>query len=155
MSHSLTREKIRQKVLSPWKQLLPEMFHSINVLGAKEIILSFTKILSKNFVEPYNLFPDIFYVRYYKKKQAISFSSLESLPFFSKVCLLNNLLVLPEWSYYFHSNCRNTFCTLTNCCLRFVTLCNKRLNKPNSFLLWKDCLFRKVEFSTTSQILEK
>ena len=36
------------------------MFHSIDLFGAKEIILSFAKFLPKIFVDPYNLFIDIF-----------------------------------------------------------------------------------------------
>ena len=69
-----------------------EIFHSIDLLGAKEIILSFAKILSKNFVDPYNLFLDIFHVRYFIKNIGHKRLFTGKVAFFPKVCLVNNLL---------------------------------------------------------------
>ena len=66
------------------------MFHSIDLLSAKDIILSFAKRLSKNFVDPYNLFLDIFHVQYYNKTgQNLFFNG--KFAFFSKICVFNNL----------------------------------------------------------------
>ena len=39
------------------------MFVSLDLLDPKEIILSFEQNLSKYFVDPYELFPDISHVR--------------------------------------------------------------------------------------------
>ena len=49
--------------LSPLKRLIFEKFVSIDLLGLKKMILSFAQKLSKNHVEPYKMFRDIFFVR--------------------------------------------------------------------------------------------
>ena len=86
-----------------------------------------------------------------RKKQTKIFFSLESLYFFSKISVLNNLLGPKKCSYRFRSNCQNTFWTLTNCPLGFVTLDNTRTNRPLYFFHWKGCLFfQKYVFSTSS-----
>ena len=41
------------KILSSWKQLFFEMFVSIDLLGVKELILSFAQKFSKNLVDPF------------------------------------------------------------------------------------------------------
>ena len=66
------------------------MFHSIDVLVAKEINLSFAKFLWKIFVDPYNLFSDIFHVRYYKKIGR-NFPFTGKIAFFPKISGFNNL----------------------------------------------------------------
>ena len=67
------------------------MFHSIDLFGAKEIILSSAKFLSKKIVDPYNLFLDGFHVRYYKKVGQ-NLSSLEKLFHWKKFFLKNGLM---------------------------------------------------------------
>ena len=52
-----------QIFISLLKRLFFEKFVSIDLLGLKEMILSFAQKLSKNHVEPYKMFPDIFLVR--------------------------------------------------------------------------------------------
>ena len=49
--------------------------------------------------------------------------------------------MIQKWSNNFHSNCRNTFWTLTNCPLSFVTFDYTRKKRPELFFHWKDCLF--------------
>ena len=51
-----------QIFISSLKRLFFETFVSIDFLGLKERILSFAQKLSKNHVEPYKMFPDIFHV---------------------------------------------------------------------------------------------
>ena len=48
--------------------------------------------------------------------------------------------MLQKWCNNFHSNCRNTFWSLTNCPLSFVTF-DYTKKSPKTFLHWKDCLF--------------
>ena len=69
------------------------MFVSLDLLGPKEIIISFEQKLSKYFVDPYKIVP------WHKscsikrvKKWSISFFALEIVTFFSKTSVLNNLL---------------------------------------------------------------
>ena len=57
-----TRKK-GQNVFSSWKQFFFEMFVSIDLLGPKEMILSFLIFLSKYLVYSYNMFHDFFLVR--------------------------------------------------------------------------------------------
>ena len=52
--------------------------------------------------------------------------------------------MLQKWCNNFHSNCRNTFWTLTNCPVRFVTLDYTRKNGPKQFLTGKIAFFSKV-----------
>ena len=59
----MERGKMGQKHLSLWKPLFLQMFDSLDLLGPKEIFLSFEQNLSKYFVDPYILFPDISHVR--------------------------------------------------------------------------------------------
>ena len=59
----MKRGKMGQKHLSLWKPLFFQEFDSLDLLGPKEILLSFEQNLSKYFVDPYILFPDISHVR--------------------------------------------------------------------------------------------
>ena len=68
--------------------------------------------------------------------------SLASSPFFFKSFVYSTKsYVLQKWSFNFHSKCYNTFWTQINCSVKFVTLDNRRKNRPKSFLHWKVCLF--------------
>ena len=58
-----TRWYEEKDLLSSWKQLIFEMFVSIDLLGPKEMILSFVQYLSKYIADPDNLLPDIRHVR--------------------------------------------------------------------------------------------
>ena len=53
----------KNELLSSWKQLIFEMFVSIDLLGPKEVILSFAQYLSKYLVYPDKMMPDICHVR--------------------------------------------------------------------------------------------
>ena len=53
----------KNDLLSSWKQLFFEMFVSINLLGPKEMILSFAQYLSKYLVDPDKFLPDICHVQ--------------------------------------------------------------------------------------------
>ena len=57
-----TRKK-GQEFFSSWKQFFLEMFVSIDLLGPKEMILSFLNFLSEELVYSYNMFHDFFHVR--------------------------------------------------------------------------------------------
>ena len=60
----VTLDDTRQNDLWPsWKQLFFERFVSIDLLGPKEMILSFVQYLSKYIADPDNLLPDIRHVR--------------------------------------------------------------------------------------------
>ena len=48
--------------------------------------------MSDYFVYLYNLFLEVCHTREYERKWAKIFSSLESFPSFSKICVFNNLL---------------------------------------------------------------
>ena len=62
--------------------------------------------------------------------------------------------MLQKWSYNFHSKCQKTIWTRKTCPLRFLTLDNTRMNRPDSLLHWKGRLFfQKFVFSTTTKVL--
>ena len=43
----------KNEIWSSWRQLFFEMFVSIDLLGVKELILSFAQKFSKNLVDPF------------------------------------------------------------------------------------------------------
>ena len=53
----------KNEIWSSWSQLFFETFVSIDLLGPKEMILSFAQYLSKYIVDPDILLPDICHVR--------------------------------------------------------------------------------------------
>ena len=53
----------KNEIWSSWRQLFFEAFVSIDLLGPKEMILSFAQYLSKYIVDPDILLPDICHVR--------------------------------------------------------------------------------------------
>ena len=82
-----------QIFLSPWKQLIFEMFVSIDLLSPEEMILSFARLMSKSLVDPYKLFADIFHVRQNEKIIAHKIFFIGKISFFfSKICFFNNFL---------------------------------------------------------------
>ena len=83
-SHSIIRGRIGQRHLSPWKKLFFEKFVSIDLLGAKEMFLSFEQSWSKHLLGPFRLFHELSMFDITKKMAKI-FSSLERLPCFEKV----------------------------------------------------------------------
>ena len=72
------------------------MFISIDLLGPKEMVLSFAQTVWKDLVDTYKLSPDIFRVRYRKKEQAKKFFFGGKVAFFSKLSVFNNLLGLKK-----------------------------------------------------------
>ena len=52
--------------------------------------------------------------------------------------------MLQKWSNNFHKNCRNTFWSLTNCPLSFVTFDYTRKKGQNFFFTGKIALFSKL-----------
>ena len=68
------------------------MFVSIDLLGAKEMLLSIAQSMSKHFVDTYKVFLVFYDVQWNEKKEAKVFSSLERLPSFSQLCVFNNLV---------------------------------------------------------------
>ena len=81
------------------------MFVSIDHLCPKETILSFAQWLSKFFVDPFKLIPELFHVGYYEKMYVKVIFSLESLTFFQKFVFAAISSVLQKRSYNFHSKC--------------------------------------------------
>ena len=73
-----------QIFISSLKRLFFETFVSIDFLGLKERILSFAQKLSKNHVEPYKVFPDIFLVRQDEKKLGHKIHFIGKITFFLK-----------------------------------------------------------------------
>ena len=67
-----------------------------------------------------------------REKRPKSFFSLESLPFFSKICFQEPLWFFKIWSYYFHSETQNTSWTLTKCSLGFVILDNSIIGEKKA-----------------------
>ena len=53
----------KQELMSSWKQLFFEMFVSINLLGPKEMIISFAQYSSNYFVDRDKSLPDICHVQ--------------------------------------------------------------------------------------------
>ena len=45
-----------------------EMFVSVDLLGSKQMYISFAQKMSKHLVDPYKMFPDNCHVGYYEKK---------------------------------------------------------------------------------------
>ena len=90
----------------------------------------------------------------YTRKNAKIFFSLESLPFFSKICFQQPLRFFKIWSYYFRSETQITSWTLTKCSLRFVILDNSIIGEKkgqNLFFTGKIAFFFKTLcFPTTS-----
>ena len=76
------------------------MLVSINQSGPKKMFLSFAQSMTKDLVDPYNLFLVNFHVRWNEKKEAKVFSPLERLPCFSQLCVFNKLL-FPENAFLF------------------------------------------------------
>ena len=62
-----------------------ELFVCSDHLGPIEINLQIAQIISRDLLDPYNLFPDFCHVRYYEKTLAKLFSSLRRLPLFQKI----------------------------------------------------------------------
>ena len=90
LSHSIMREKkvnslCHEKIAFFLKYLV------LDLLGPKEMIKSLAHYLSEKHVCPYDLFHDICLIRYYERKYATIFFP-ENFTFFSKTCVLNNLL---------------------------------------------------------------
>ena len=85
--------KNRPQYFFHWKNCL---FSKIcvfnNLLGPKKMLLLVPQQLSEYLVEPYKLFPEVCHTRCYEKNWATIFFSLEKLPFFSEIGVLNNLL---------------------------------------------------------------
>ena len=77
------------------------MFVSIDLLGAKEKLLSIAQSMSNYLVDPYKVFFVFFHVQWNEKKEAKVFSSLEKLPSFSRLCVFNNLLRPQKTFLYF------------------------------------------------------
>ena len=85
------------------------MFVSINLLSPKEMLLSFAQSFSKHLVDHDKMFLVIFHVRWNEKKEAQVFSSLERLPCFSQLCVLNNLLGPKKRSLLFQGKFQKAF----------------------------------------------
>ena len=81
------------------------MIVSIDLLGPKEMILSIAQQFSEDQMDPYKLFPDFCLFDDIRKEQAKFFSSLGRLPFFSKICVFNNLSGPKKMLLYLNSNC--------------------------------------------------
>ena len=93
-----------------------------------------------------------------REKDAKSFFSLESLPFFSKICFPQPLRFFKIWSYYFRSETQITSWTLTKCCLRFVILDNSIIGEKKAkifFSLERLPFFKNLCFQKTSWVLQK
>ena len=76
-----------------------------------------------------------------RKKKPKVFSSLESLPCFSQLCVLNNLLGPKKGFRRFHSVCHTSLWTLINCSLMFFTLDNTRKSRSKHLSPWKKLFF--------------
>ena len=86
----------------------------------------------------------------YTRKNAKIFFSLESLPFFSKICFQQPLRFFKIWSYYFRSETQITSWTLTKCSLRFVILDNSIIGEKkgqNLFFTRKVAFFSRIYVS--------
>ena len=90
----------------------------------------------KRIFAPQKMFSDFCHVRYYEKKWATRFSSLQSLLFVQKFVFSTTRWLLKKWSYNFHSNCQINFLTLQKSSQKFVTLDNTRIIRSKSSLHW-------------------
>ena len=146
MLRSILPERMGQKFLSPWKQLIFEMFVSIDRLGPQKKILSFAQGWSQYVLCPYRLFCAVCHVRYYEKKGQIFFS-LETMPL-QKIVFSTTPWVLKNAIISF-SNCQNYFWTITNNPRSFVTLDNRKKRGLKFFITGKIAFFWKIWFSTS------
>ena len=143
-SHSITRRKRGEKLLSPWEKPFFQTFVYVDLLGPKERFFLFGQSMSEPLVDPQKLFPDICHVRWKEMRQI--FSSLEGLPSSWKLCVFNNLLGLKRWSDKFQSKGQNNLRTLILCSFMFFILDNTRKIRPKSFAIAKKAIFWKVCF---------
>ena len=80
------------------------------------------------------VFPDSFMFDNWRKNRPQIFF-IRRFPFFpQKLDFSSTSMVLKNWSYYFHSICRNTCLTFTIRPLRFVTLEITRKKRRRNFL---------------------
>ena len=91
-------------------------------------------------------------VRYYEKKRPKIFFQWKFC-LFSRNFVFNNLSGPKKWSHRFHSSCRNTLWTPSNCCLRLVTLDKSRKNGPIAFFIVKIHFLYSL-FLSTSGVLK-
>ena len=96
-------------------------------------------------MNPFDLLFVICHVQYYERKRPIFFA-LERLPFFSKICVSNNILSPKKCFYIFPSECEISLWTLWNCLQRFVILDNTRENWLRTFVIVKTAVFWKISF---------
>ena len=105
------------------------------------MILSIAQQLSEDQMDPYKLLPGFCLVQWYKKKKAKFFSSLGTLPFFSKICVFNNVSGPKKRSYKLDSNCQVSLWTIVNLSLRFVLIHNMTKVGQIIFFHWKCWIF--------------
>ena len=86
-----------------------------------------------------------------KKGQKFSFNG--NFAFILETLFSTTSQVLKKWSHRFHSSCRNTLWTPSNCCLRLVTLDKSRKNGPIAFFIVKIHFLYSL-FLSTSGVLK-
>ena len=137
LSHSTRRGKVGQKPSSPWKQLFfgfSKMLVSIDLIGPKEMSLSFAEKLSNWLVVPLNFSPGFVTLDKTSEKQVqIFFHWNGSLIFFQKVAFSATSWVLKKWSYNLRHNCQRTLWSLTKCYSMSAINGIIRKNGPKTF----------------------
>ena len=96
MWNSIIWGKAGQNLLSLWKLFFFGMFVSIDLLGPKEMIISFAWKLSKNLVDLYKLFFDVCQTRFFQKKCAKILFFTGKVAYISKSCVFNSLYSVTE-----------------------------------------------------------
>ena len=157
-SNSNIREKTGQKLFLTGKlAFFPKKFCFQQPLRSWRNDLITPIVIVRLVLDPQKPSPEVCQARIYEKKTSQNFFFTWKIAFFfQKVVFSTTSLVLKKQSLFFHSNCQTNFWTNRNRHLRFFKLEYTRKNWPKTFPHWKTCLFfKKILFSTTSQVLKK
>ena len=125
--------------MSPWKQLPFEIIHSIDLLGAKEIILSFAQSCQRTPGHTNKCSLSFVLFENTRRIRQKYYFSLKKHTIVSKICVLNNLLGPRELILIFSAVNVRLLVDTSKSSLRFVTLDETRQNRPKFSLPWKDC----------------
>ena len=113
------------------------VFFSVDLLGPKEIFLSFAQSIPKHLLDLYVVFLVIFHVRWNEKKVAKSLLFTGYIALFSTTLCFQHPLVFKKRSFKIQSFCLNSLWTLIKCSLMFVTLDGTRKRGRKLFSTWK------------------
>ena len=136
LPYSVMRETIIQNLFFTGTiAFILEKFGYVDLFGPQETILYIAQNLPNYFLYPYNVFPDVCKNRQYEKNWSKNFFHPKNvLSFNQNFVVPTTTQVMQKWSLNFHRVCQNTFWTLLNRSLKFVTLDSEREIRPKLFV---------------------